>query len=145
MKPIPLTASPCLVPFSGNSIRAGFPSPCENVHEESLDVSKQLIQHPQATFFFRVVGESMIGAGIHHGDYVVVDRAIKPEPGHIVVAVVDGCEFTIKYLRGRSGKMWLEAANPTYPAIRPKDGQTIEVWGVATNCIHPLPGSARWV
>lgn len=94
----------------------------------------ELVTHPQATFLLRVRGLSMIDAGLGDGDTIIVDRAIKPANGHIVVAVVDG-EFTVKHLQIRAGHIKLKAANPTYPDISPKDGQTVEVWGVVTACI----------
>lgn len=92
------------------------------------------LSHPQATFLMRVSGTSMQDAGIGDGDMLVIDRAIKPRHGHVVVAVVDG-EYTVKYLHHRAGRVRLKAANPTFPDIIPKDGQTIEVWGVVTSCI----------
>lgn len=92
------------------------------------------VSHPQATFLMRVSGTSMQDAGIGDGDMLVIDRAIKPRHGHVVVAVVDG-EYTVKYLHHRAGRVRLKAANPTFPDIIPKDGQTIEVWGVVTSCI----------
>ena len=76
----------------------------------------------------------MTEAGIFDGDILVIDRAIKPCNTHIVVAIVDG-EFTVKQLYQRAGRMKLKAANPTYPDITPKEGQTIEVWGVVTSTI----------
>lgn len=72
--------------------------------------------------------------GIDDGDLLVVDRAVRPVNGHTVVAVVDG-DFTVKLLSQRPGRMRLKAANPTYPDIVPKDGQTIEIWGVVTSSI----------
>jgi DNA polymerase V len=73
-------------------------------------------------------------AGIEDGDTLIVDRAIKPRHGHVVVAIVDG-EFTVKFLHQRAGRVRLKAANPTFADIEPKDGQTIEVWGVVSSCI----------
>jgi len=80
----------------------------------------------------------MIEAGIWDGDILVVDRAIKPRNAHIVVATVDG-DFTVKLLQQRAGRVKLKAANPTYPDITPKDGQTIEIWGVVTSTIKQFP------
>ena len=76
----------------------------------------------------------MRDAGIFDGDMLVVDKAIKPRHGHIVVAVVDG-EFTVKYLHMRAGRVKLKPANATFPEILPKEGQTLEVWGVVTSAI----------
>lgn len=115
-------------------VRAGFPSPAEDFSVNRLDLTQILVTHPQATFLLRVAGNSMRDAGIDDGDTLVVDRAIKPHHGQVVVAVVDG-EFTVKYLHQRAGRVRLKAANPTFPDIVPRDGQTIEVWGVVSSCI----------
>jgi DNA polymerase V len=104
---------------------------------ERVDLNKVLIKHPQATFIMRIRGDSMREAGIDCGDVVVVDRAVKPVHGHIVVAVVDG-EFTCKRLWKRGANVKLQAANPTYPDIVPRDGQTIEVWGVVRAAIKSM-------
>ena len=115
------------------SVRAGFPSPAEDFQAERIDVLKQTILHPQATYTLRVRGDSMRDEGIFDGDVILVDRAIKPRHGHIVVAVVDGA-FTCKKLWLRGGKLKLMSANPDYPDIIPQEGQTIEVWGVVLAC-----------
>ena len=129
-----LTATSVVLPMPVAAVRAGFPSPAEDFAVNRLDLTQLLITHPQATFLLRVAGASMREAGIDDGDTLVVDRAIKPRHGHIVVAVVDG-EFTVKQLYQRADRVRLKAANPTFPDIEPKDGQTIEVWGVVSSCI----------
>lgn len=101
---------------------------------QRVDLMAQLIKHPQATFLLRVRGESMKDAGIFDGDVVLVDRAITPRSGMVVIAVVDG-EFVCKTLFLRAGRMKLKAANVTFPDISPKDGQTVEVWGVVVASI----------
>lgn len=116
------------------TVQAGFPSPAEDLGAQRIDLAQLLIKHSQATYFLRASGHSMTEAGIFDGDILVIDRAIKPRNTHIVVAIVDG-EFTVKQLYQRAGRMKLKAANPTYPDITPKDGQTIEVWGVVTSTI----------
>ena len=116
-------------------VAAGFPSPAEDHQVQRVDLMAQLIRHPQATFLLRVRGDSMRDAGILDGSVVLVDRAIAPRNGHIVIAIVDG-EFVCKTLSTRSGRMRLKAANPTYPDIVPKDGQTLDVWGVVVATIH---------
>lgn len=90
---------------------------------------ERLVLHPQATFTMRVSGESMRELGIFDGDVLLVDKAVAPRHGMVVIAVVDG-EFTCKQLWQRNGRVKLKAANPTFPDIAPKDGQTIEIWGV---------------
>jgi DNA polymerase V len=117
-----------------NRVCAGFPSPAEDLGAQRIDLTQMLITHAQATYFLRASGQSMVEAGIFDKDILVVDRAIKARHNHIVVAVVDG-DFTVKRLYQRQGQMKLKAANPTYPDIVPKDGQTIEVWGVVTSSI----------
>ena len=132
--PSPVSAAPLLASFLGNLVRAGFPSPAEDLGAQRIDLTQVLITHPQATYFLRARGQSMIDAGIFDNDILVVDRAIKPRHNHVVVAIVDG-DLTVKYLFQRAGRIKLKAANPTYPDILPKDGQTIEVWGVVTSTI----------
>lgn len=133
-QPVPVTASPCSILMVGDSVRAGFPSPAEDFAAMRIDLTAELIAHPQATFMLRVSGDSMTEAGIADSAVLVVDRALKPEHGDVVVATLDG-EFTVKYLHQRFGQFKLRAANPTYPDIVPRDGQTVEIWGVVTASI----------
>lgn len=126
MKPLPLFAIP---------VKAGFPSPGDDYVEQNLDLNEYLIQHPAATFFVRVDGDSMIGAGIAMGDILIVDRALEAANGKIVVAVING-EFTVKRLKKVGEKLTLEAANPNYPPIAIHPGWDFRVWGVVTYVIH---------
>lgn len=122
------------------AVRAGFPSPAENHAVEAINLQTLLVVHPQATFMMRVSGRSMEEAGLFDGDYILVDRAERPQPGHIVVGIVDQ-DFTLKYLRRSSGGVYyLEAANDTFPKFFAPDFGTLEVWGVARTGIRPLPG-----
>lgn len=132
--PIRLCSAPLTLPQVGCA-RAGFPSPAEDLQEKAIDLGQVLVTHPQATFLIRARGTSMIDAGIHDNAILVVDRALKAQHMDIVVAVVDG-EFTIKHLWKRGGRPKLKAANPTFPDITPKDGQTLEIWGVVTAGIN---------
>ena len=136
--PVPvIVADPVWVEAILSTVQAGFPSPAEDHGSERVDLNKVLIKHPLATFLMRVRGASMREAGIDDGDVVLVDRAIRACHGHVVVAVVEG-EFTVKRLWKRGSNLKLQAANPTYPDILPKDGQTVEVWGVVTNAIKAM-------
>lgn len=137
-KPTRISAAPLLVTFLKNRVCAGFPSPAEDLGGQRIDLTEMLVTHAQATFFLRASGHSMVEAGIFDKDIMVVDRAIKARHGHIVVAVVDG-DFTVKRLYQRAGRIKLKAANPTFPDIVPKEGQTIEVWGVVTSSIKQFP------
>jgi DNA polymerase V len=112
-----------------STVRAGFPSPAEDFQAKRIDVMERLIKHPQATYSMSVRGESMREAGIFDGDVLLVDRAIKPRHGQIVVAVVDG-DFTCKRLWLKGDELKLQAANPLFADITPTEGQHVEVWGV---------------
>lgn len=138
IEPVPVESGRLALPLAGDKVSAGFPSPAEDFAAKRIDLSALLVTHPQATFLLRVRGDSMRDAGIFDGDLIVVNKALKPRHGHIVVAVVDG-EFTVKRLHLRDGRVKLKAANSTYPDITPKDGQTLEVWGVVTSTIKRFP------
>ncbi|HOQ04188.1 MAG TPA: translesion error-prone DNA polymerase V autoproteolytic subunit [Anaerohalosphaeraceae bacterium] len=118
-------------------IRAGFPSPAADYEENKLDLNQYLVKNPPATFFVRVSGDSMEGAGIHDGDLLVVDRSLEPRSGNVVIAVVNG-ELTVKRLRIKRGKPVLEPENSKYPVQEIKKETEFEVWGVVTSVIHPL-------
>ena len=118
-------------------VPAGWPSPAENYVEETLDLHRLAVRNPPATFFLRVAGDSMLGAGIHNGDILVVDRSQTPVSGRVVVAAVDG-ELTIKRLIKRQGKTFLSPENPAYPEIDISDREETSIWGVATYVLHRL-------
>lgn len=118
-------------------VPAGFPSPADDYVEGRLDLNQHLIRHPAATFFVRVSGESMLGAGIHPGDLLVVDRALEPIHGKVVIAVVNG-ELTVKRLCIREGQVRLLAENERYAPIMLSGDMDLQIWGVVTNVIHPL-------
>jgi|TARA_B100002052_G_scaffold32282_1_gene24988 DNA polymerase V len=138
-QPLPLQSrrSRLALPLAGERVAAGFPSPADDYVEVGIDLNEQLIRHPTSTFFLRVSGESMLGAGIHHGDLLVVDRSLDPRPGRVVVAVLDG-EFTLKRLVQHQGRLRLEAANPAYPPLELHRCGDVQIWGVAIHVIHPL-------
>jgi DNA polymerase V len=118
-------------------VPAGFPSPAADYEEEKLDLNKHLIKNPAATFFVRVSGDSMEGAGIHHGDLLVVDRSLEPRDKNVVIAVING-ELTVKRIRIHKKKIALEPENVNYSAQQITDDTEFEVWGVVTNVIHKL-------
>jgi DNA polymerase V len=100
-----------------------------------LDLNQHLIKHPTATFFVRVAGESMCQAGIHSGDVLIVDRALSPSDGSVVIAVING-ELTVKRLSKRKGKLMLVPENQQYPPLAITETTAFEVWGVVTYVIH---------
>lgn len=113
-------------------IRAGFPSPAEDYLQESLDFNRDLIRHPEATFYGQVEGDSMEDAGINNGDIAVIDRSVEPQHGDVVVGYVNG-EFTIKFLdltHREEGYIELRPANKNYQPIRIDENTKFEVWGV---------------
>ncbi len=134
-RPFAQVPTTLLLPLYGSRIAAGFPSPADDHQEDSLDLNEYLVKHPAATFFVRVEGDSMTGAGIHHGDLLVVDRAIEPKAGHIVVAVVDG-ELTVKRLEAREGRLWLMPENPAYPPLEIREGMEFLIWGVVAHAVR---------
>lgn len=124
-------------PIAFAPISAGFPSPADDHVEGELDLNQHLIRHPAATFFVRAAGDSMIGAGIHSGDLLVVDRAITAAENSVVIAVING-ELTVKRVRSIDGEPHLVADNSNYPPIRIHAQTSFEVWGVVTYVIHSL-------
>lgn len=127
-------ASPLALPLADCSVRAGFPSPADDFQGKRLDITRILVEHPQATYLLRVAGPSMTEYGIDDGDLIVVDRALTARHGCIVVAILDN-EFTVKKLHQLNGSFRLQAGNRTYPDIVPKEAQTLEIWGVVTACV----------
>jgi DNA polymerase V len=125
------------IPLFISTIRAGFPSPAEDYIEKTLDFNELLVRHPVATFCLRVSGDSMIGAGIHDGDLLIVDRALTPSDNRIVIAMVNG-ELTVKRLRKKGSSVSLHAENPAYKPIDIRPDSDFEVWGVVTNVIHQV-------
>ena len=114
------------------SIKAGFPSPAEDYLSDSLDFNRDLIKHPEATFYARVDGDSMSGIGIEKGDIAVIDKSIEPEHGDIVVAAM-GNEFNIKRLdltHKDEGYIELKSENPKAPNFRIDNPEDFRVWGV---------------
>ena len=124
------------LPLFLTKVNAGFPSPADDYIEKQLDLNDLFIKHPAATFFVKVEGESMCNADIHTGDILIVDRALEPSDGKIVVAVLNG-EFTVKRIRIKSSKkVILEAENADYPSIEISQNIDFQVWGVVTYVIH---------
>ncbi len=118
-------------------VAAGFPSPAADHTRQRIDLNEHLIRNREATFIFRVKGDSMTGIGIYDGDELLVDRSIEPRHGNIVLAVINQ-EFTVKRLHHRHGAVQLIAENPLYPPIQPKENEELVIWGVVTRNLHKL-------
>ena len=127
----PVRRSLCL-PLIGE-VAAGFPSPAEEELRDIISFDEYLITRPESSFLLKVSGDSMTGEGIMEGDMIIVERGRDPHNGDIVVAEVDG-EWTVKYFRQEGKTVVLEAANPKYPAIRPKS--ELRLGGVVTAVIR---------
>lgn len=119
-------------------IKAGFPSPAEDYRHDSLDFNRDYIRHPEASFYGDVEGDSMKDAGIFDGDRVIIDRAVEPHDGSIVVAFLNG-EFTMKYLdltHKAEGYIELRPANSNYPTFKVEQWDDFEVWGTVIHLIR---------
>ena len=125
------------LPLFNGKVAAGFPSPADDYVEKNLDLNELLVQRPAATFFVRAQGESMLGAGIHPNDILVVDRSIEPTPGKIVICALNG-ELTVKRLERENGQWRLKAENPDYPDLAVHEELEMVIWGVVTNVIHSV-------
>lgn len=123
------------LPLFLGGVSAGFPSPAEDYTDRKLDLNELLIKNQAATFFVRVDGDSMIGAGIHHNDILVVDRSLEAASGDIVIAILDG-ELTVKRLVRDAQCGRLVAENPDYPSIEITEENGCEIWGVVTSVVH---------
>ena len=130
-------SSECARPLYVATVSAGFPSPAEDYVEGQLDLNKHLIEHPAATYFVRVTGDSMIEAGIHNGDLLIVDRSVEPQDKNVVIANVNG-ELTVKRIRLRHNKVMLVPENEDYQPQQIDADMEFEVWGVVKHVIHSL-------
>ncbi len=123
--------------FFDTGISAGFPSPAEDFKEQRLSLDKELIKNKEATFFARVSGQSMIGAGLDDNDLLVIDRSLQPENNKIAVCFLDG-EFTVKRLKVDRDEVWLQPENPNYPIIKITKDNDFIIWGIVTNVIKKV-------
>lgn len=118
-------------------LHAGFPSPAQDHAGETIDLAREMVRHPESTFYARIAGNSMQEAGILDGDIVVIDRSLMAKNGDFVVACIDG-EFTVKefQLDEKNQCAWLVPHNKDYQAIRVTADNQFCVWGVITHCVH---------
>ena len=125
------------MPLLMDRVAAGFPSPADDYVEGCLDLNAYLVKHPAATFFVRVAGQAVLGAGIHPGDLLVVDRSLGPMDRNMVIAVVNG-ELTVKRFRCCGERVFLEEENLEHVPLEMTEEMAFEVWGVVTSVIHAL-------
>lgn len=122
------------LPFAESGIRAGFPSPAQDYMGDAIDFNRDMILHPECTFYARCAGDSMIDIGIDDGDLLVIDKLLEPKNGDIVVAYIDG-EFTLKRLKTEYDtthhkKLFLISENQKYDPIEITEENNFRIWGV---------------
>nr|BFF36926.1 translesion error-prone DNA polymerase V autoproteolytic subunit [Tenacibaculum mesophilum] len=125
------------LPFVVNGISAGFPSPADDFLDINIDLNKYLIKNPSTTFYGRVRGDSMINAGMHDGDLLIIDKSLEPKNDKIAVCFVDG-EFTVKRIKIENNIVWLIAENENYKPIKVTQENDFIIWGIVTNVIKQL-------
>lgn len=123
--------------FFDTGISAGFPSPAEDFKEQRLSLDDELVKNKEATFYARVSGQSMIGAGLDDNDLLIIDRSLEPTNNKIAVCFLDG-EFTVKRLRVSKDEVWLQPENPNYPIIKITEDNNFVIWGIVTNVIKKV-------
>ncbi len=129
------TTTELKIPLFESGVSAGFPSPADDYLDLPIDLNEFLIKHPAATFYVRVKGNSMEGAGIRNGDLLIVDRAEEPRNKSIVLGVIDG-EFTVKRIKKKGSELYLMPDNPEFKPIKIDDNMDFQVWGVVTYVVH---------
>ena len=133
----PDTSTRTELPVATSGVSAGFPPPADDHLDPPLDLNRELVRNPGATFFARVAGDSMQDDGIADGDLLVVDKSLEAYDGCVAVCFLDG-EFTLKRLRMGQGKIVLVPANKRYKPIEIGQESDFTVWGVVTYAIKKV-------
>ena len=123
--------------FFDTGISAGFPAPAEDFSQHRLSLDEELVKNKETTFYAKVSGQSMIGAGLDDNDLLVIDRSLEPSNNKIAVCFLDG-EFTVKRLRVSQDEVWLQPENPNYPIIKITEDNNFLIWGIVTNVIKKV-------
>ncbi len=131
------TTSKLDLPFVENGISAGFPSPADDFLDLSIDLNKELIHNPSATFYGRVKGDSMVDAGLSDGDLLIIDKSLEPTDSKIAVCFIDG-EFTVKRIKIERDIIWLIAENKNYKPIKVTSENDFIIWGIVTTVIKSV-------
>ena len=118
-------------------ISAGFPSPADDFKEIRISLDKELVKNKEATFYARVDGDSMIGAGLEDGDLLVIDRSLNPENGRIAVCLIDG-DFTVKRIKKEKNKLFLVPENKKYKKTEIKEENELIIWGIVEYVIKKV-------
>lgn len=131
------TAIELELPFIEQGISAGFPSPADDFLDLSIDLNKEYVKNPDATFYGRVKGDSMIGAGLNNGDLLIIDKSLEPQNGKIAVCYIDG-NFTVKRIKIEKECVYLMAENEKYLPIKVTQDNDFIIWGVVTTVIKSV-------
>ena len=125
------------LPFVNQGISAGFPSPADDFLDIKIDLNREFIKNPNATFYARVRGKSMIGAGLNDGDLLIIDKSLEPVNKKIAVCFIDG-EFTVKRIKKENDTVWLMPENEDYQPIEVTSDNEFIIWGVVTTVIKKV-------
>ncbi|MAW94315.1 MULTISPECIES: LexA family transcriptional regulator [unclassified Leeuwenhoekiella] len=136
LHPISSALKACFIPFV-SALSCGFPSPADDHLDDGIDLNTAYIRNKDATFFGRVKGDSMLGAGLADGDLLIIDKSLEPRDGKIAVCFIDG-EFTVKRIKIEKETIWLVAENRNYQPIKVTKDNDFLIWGVVTNVIKDL-------
>lgn len=120
--------------FFEGRVQAGFPSPAQGEYADTIDLNRALISNPAATFCARVIGNSMVDAGINEGDLLIIDRSLTPHDGSIAVCFIDG-DFTVKRISIRDDGVYLTPANATFPELKVPEESSFQIWGVVSHIV----------
>ncbi len=118
-------------------ISAGFPSPADDFKEVRISLDKVVVKNKAATFYARVAGQSMVGAGLDDGDLLVIDRSLEPTDGKIAVCFIDG-EFTVKRLKVDKDCVWLIPENEQYKPLQVTEDNDLIIWGIVTHVLKAV-------
>ena len=133
----PDTSNEADVWLAGEGISAGFPSPADDFKEVRISLDKAVVKNKAATFYARVAGQSMVGAGLDNGDLLVIDRSLEPQDGKIAVCFVDG-EFTVKRLKVAEDCVWLMPENEQYKPLQVTKDNELMIWGIVTHVLKAV-------
>jgi|AntRauTorckE5430_2_1112549.scaffolds.fasta_scaffold44819_2 DNA polymerase V len=125
------------LPFVNQGISAGFPSPADDFLDIKIDLNREFIKNPNSTFYARVRGQSMVGAGLNNGDLLIIDRSLEPKNDKIAVCFVDG-EFTVKRIKKEKDTVWLIPENEKYAPIQITADNEFVIWGMVTTVIKKV-------
>ena len=118
-------------------VSAGFPSPADDFKELRISIDQEVVRNEEATFYARVSGESMQGAGLDDGDLLVIDRSLEPENDKIAVCFIDG-SFTVKRLKVDVNCVYLMSENKNYKPIKVTEGDELLIWGIVTYVVKKV-------